>query len=82
MSVYVDALQQYPSGQWCHMAADSADELHALAARIGLRRAWAQVSTSGVLHYDLRPSKRALAVQCGAREVSGRELLEKACRVK
>jgi len=42
------------------------DELDAFAARIGLRKSWAQTSrgVSGrFYHYDVRPSKRALALQ-------------------
>ena len=46
------------------------DELHAFAARLGLRRAWFQGD-----HYDLPPHGRAAAVALGAEEVGTAELL-------
>lgn len=76
MAVYVDALNTYggdsaprcfrnrPS---CHMYADTPDELHEMAKKIGLRLEWFQPSPT-LNHYDLTPSKRFLAVQNGAVE--------------
>ncbi len=52
--------------RWCHLYADTEEELHAFAARIGMRRGWAQVSRRGVPHYDLTPSRRSAAVKAGA----------------
>lgn len=77
MPVYVDPLFNYPGkkGQWCHMATDGdLSELHALADRIGLKRAWFQDHPLHP-HYDLSPNKRTLAVQAGAVEVSAKELV-------
>lgn len=71
MSVYVDEIRDYGKvkGKWSHMWADTEDELHALAAKIGLKREWMHHS-SGISgdfkHYDLRPSKRQKAFKCGA----------------
>ena len=53
-------------------------ELHEMATRIGLRRAWFQHHPR-VPHYDLFPSKRALAIKHGAIPVSSIELVQK-CR--
>lgn len=52
----------------CHMwaAPEHVDELHALAARIGLKRKWYQ-ERKRVPHYDLTPSKRAAAIKAGAK---------------
>src|SRR5918999_935750 len=67
MANLVDELREYPGvglpfTRWCHMATDgSFEELHAFAARIGLRRAWFQRD-----HYDLPPRGRAAAVALGA----------------
>jgi hypothetical protein len=77
VTILVDGIQQYESGEWCHMWSEQgdADELHAFAQKIGLRREWAQVSKGGRiapnwLHYDLRPRKRVLAVKHGAVEMA------------
>jgi len=53
--------------RWCHMFADeaSADELHALARKVGLRREWFDRD-----HYDLVPTKRAKVIAAGAVELS------------
>lgn len=57
--------------RWCHLWADTVEELHALAARIGLRRSWFQSHTR-LPHYDLTPSKRALAIAAGANATDAR----------
>lgn len=48
-----------------HMAADSDDELDAMADRLGLDRRWKHKGS----HYDLCKSKRLLAIKYGAKEV-------------
>lgn len=76
MAVYVDDLVEYPGkGRWCHMVSENLEELHAMAARIGLRREWFQ-NHSRHPHYDLMAFTRALAVQHGAVEVSRAELVK------
>lgn len=80
MTVYVDEIRRYPSGQWCHMMSDEGmEELHTFAANIGLRRSWFQDHPSHP-HYDLRPSKRRLALQNGATEIEGKELARMSLR--
>ena len=60
--------------RWCHMVTDGdLEELHAFAELIGLKRAWFQDHPT-LPHYDLTPNKRALAVQCGAKQVGAKEL--------
>lgn len=78
MAVYVDEIQTYGNkGQWCHMMTDGdLEELHELAAQIGMRREWFQ-SNPHHSHYDLRPSKRAAAIKAGALPVSGTEMVNK-----
>ena len=52
--------------RWTHMIADSLDELHAMAARIGLRRSWFQ-DKSRDKHYDIGTDRiRDLALAAGA----------------
>ncbi len=75
VSVYVDKLQPcMPWAKWrypesCHMWADSLDELHAFAARLGLKRAWFQ-NNPKLPHYDLTAARRARAINLGAEQAS------------
>lgn len=79
MTIYVDQIKRHGSGLWCHMATDSdLDELHRIASDIGLKREWFQ-DHPRVPHYDLRPSKRALAVECGAQPIGTLEMVRR-CR--
>lgn len=65
MSVYVDDYQgKLGRMVMCHMLADTVDELHAFAARLGLRREWFQLGSAP--HYDVSKEKRALAIKLGA----------------
>lgn len=87
--ILVDELKEYDNGPrghrwWCHMMTDDLTdtglaELHAMATRIGLKRAYFQ-NKGRLPHYDLTPSKRTLAVRCGAQEVSGREMVTRCVR--
>lgn len=54
----------------CHMAADTFEELHAMADRIGVARRHFQGD-----HYDVCKASRAKAVAAGAKEVSSRILV-------
>lgn len=96
MTVYVDDANIQASVQngsrthtskWCHLIADTEDELHEFAARLGMRRSWFQQPKGiGSLplkpesrkaqnwHYDLTAPKRAMAVRLGAVEVTSREM--------
>lgn len=74
MAVYVDDMQAgYGRMKMCHMIADTDDELHAMAARIGVARRWHQKPGTPQSHYDICLSKRAIAVQYGAQEITQRE---------
>jgi len=79
VTVYVDKLRSVPTGphwKWpeaCHMIADSVDELHLFARRIGMRRSWFQPVSFP--HYDLHARRRARAVHAGAVEVDRRGLV-------
>jgi len=72
--VYVDDMKApYGRMTMCHMVADTVEELHAMADKIGVNRRWFQ-SVASTPHYDICKSKRALAVQHGAKEVTMLEL--------
>ena len=77
MAVYVDeAVWQRRGRRFCHLVADSSEELAAFAARLGLRRAWLQTKPGRPWkdHYDLPAWARAEAIRLGARELTTREL--------
>ena len=88
MSVFVDRLRAcVPNGRWrwtrsCHLTADTEDELHRFASRLGLRREWFQagrafhsprLSRYILGHYDLNPARRTAALRLGAVEQDPRE---------
>ena len=61
---------------WCHMLTDGPDEhLITFAERIGLRREWIQRPGTDRAHFDLKASKRALALAAGAVEVGPKEIV-------
>lgn len=72
MVCYVDDMYKYPMGEFrprgvvrvykmSHMIADTDEELHAMADRIGVARRWFQGD-----HYDVTMTKRAEALKAGA----------------
>lgn len=67
MAVYVDeAIWPWRGRRWAHLMADSLEELHAFATRLGLKRAWFQAKPGGAAHYDVTDTVRARALQLGA----------------
>ena len=75
VAVYVDdARIRWRGHEWSHLVADSPDELHDAAARLGLRREWAQ-DKGRTLHYDLPEELRLRAIELGiAVAITWREL--------
>lgn len=81
--VYIRATVGSTTSRWCHLFSDQDDpaELHALAERIGLRRAWFQPGRRPgdgspdptKDHYDVSEEARARAVAAGAVEISSHE---------
>ena len=79
MSCYVDALLDYgwKYGPSCHLLADTEEELHAMAYKIGMKRSWFQVGGKAEMpHYDLVASRRKRAVDFGAVEIDRKRLCE------
>ena len=75
MTVYVDDMNaQYGRMKMVHMLASTDQELHEMAAKIGVARKWWQSpeKTSGS-HYDICLSKKVLAIQFGAIEITWRQ---------
>lgn len=66
MSVYVDNERIAWRGKlWCHLVADSLEELHRFASRLGLKRGWFQDRTR-YPHYDVTIQVRERALRLGA----------------
>jgi len=76
VTVYVDNMRaNFGRMVMCHMIADTDDELHAMADRIGVsRRWWQSPEKASGSHYDIALSKRKLAVDHGAIEIDMRQL--------
>jgi Protein of unknown function (DUF4031) len=76
MSVYVDTAKlRYRYMIMSHMLADTLEELHAMADKIGIDRKHFQ-SDASTPHYDICQTKRAKAIECGAIIVSRQRLVE------
>jgi len=80
MTVYVDDMRlkvQLPGmrpARWSHLLADTPEELHEFAQRLGLRREWAQDEDNPItFHYDVTDTKRREAIALGAKAITIRE---------
>lgn len=84
MSVYVDRSRNvFGRMIMCHMIADTEEELHAMAERIGLARCWFQKSPpASTAHYDIALSKRALAVEAGAVDCDRNTFVDHVLRIR
>lgn len=70
MSVYVDdAVHAWRGQRWAHLMADTLEELHAMAQRLGIPRRAFQNKTSGA-HYDVTAALREDAIRLGAIAIS------------
>jgi hypothetical protein len=70
MTVYVDdAVTLWRGQRWAHLMADTLEELHAMAAQLGMPRRAFQDKPSGA-HYDVTVEMREQALQLGATAIS------------
>ncbi|MFY2595754.1 DUF4031 domain-containing protein [Achromobacter xylosoxidans] len=77
MAVYVDnARIAWRGRRWCHLVADSLDELHSFAKSLGLKRGWFQ-SNASLPHYDVTIEVRDIALIRGAKEADRRTLISR-----
>lgn len=93
MTVYIDdafipATVNRTRSRWCHLFADTEDELHAFARKIGMHRSWFQAPkgvgrkpvvphslSAQMWHYDVAENRRRAAIAQGAVVVTRREAL-------
>jgi hypothetical protein len=78
LATYVDTPRSYPDAglrftEFCHLLADTRDELHALADQLGVPRRIFQ-DHPWRWHYDLPAHLRAEAVRLGAIELTMHEV--------
>jgi hypothetical protein len=74
MSVFIDdAAIPYRGKPRYHLAADSLEELHAFAQRVGIKRCW--FHRGRFAHYDVTSQERERALACGACALTRRELV-------
>jgi hypothetical protein len=80
VTVYVDDWRQPATvgpvtARWSHLTADTAEELHAFAETLGLRRSWFQGHSHDRLrhHYDVTDRLRHEAISRGAVAVTWRQ---------
>lgn len=73
--VYVDS-PKYRHFRYimCHMIADTEEELHAMADKIGISRKHFQ-DKDGRPHYDICKTKRRLAIEHGAIEADTNHII-------
>ncbi|RQU81938.1 DUF4031 domain-containing protein [Burkholderia cenocepacia] len=82
MAVYVDnARIAWRGRRWCHLVADSLDELHGFATLLGLKRGWFQAQAS-LPHYDVTVEIRDIALSRGAVAVDKRTLVLRGRQLK
>lgn len=79
MTVYVDNFRVPArvgriTGRWSHLTADTVEELHAFAGRLGLRRSWFQDKGDGRWHYDVVDWRREQAIRLGAVPIDLRDM--------
>jgi hypothetical protein len=78
MSVYVDDMRAAAAingirGTWCHLLADSSEELAVFARKLSLQPGWIQYPGTFREHYDVTEPMRRQAIENGAIQITLRE---------
>ncbi|WP_439574364.1 DUF4031 domain-containing protein [Phreatobacter sp.] len=84
MTVYVDeAIWHWQGLRWCHLLADTEQELHGFAARLGVHRLVYQGPPKTTApHYDLTAFERRKAIALGAKVSTRQEIVAVVRRVR
>jgi len=78
MPVYVDSWNAAYKGMlMCHLIADTKEELLSMVDAINVQRKWIQDEGKYSEHFDICLSKKKLAIQNGAIEISSKDLVRK-----
>lgn len=76
MAIYVDNMRiKHKGKEWCHLMADSLEELHNFALHIGVKRCWFHRSAS-YPHYDVTVEVRTRAIIYGAVPTERQKIIE------
>lgn len=82
MAVYVDfANISFKQDKWCHLLADSLDELHDFASLINVDKRWFHKNAS-YPHYDITIRTREIAIRKGALPSDRKKIIECAKKLK
>lgn len=82
MAVYVDnPVWEWRGRLWCHLLADSLEELHSFANELGLKPEWFQ-KKARFPHYDVTENLREKALKLGAVAANNRTICMKAIALR
>lgn len=82
MAIYVDFMQiEFKGYKWCHMLADSLQELHEFAAYIEIDKRLFHRNAS-YPHYDVTVQMREIALKHGAIPANRKKIIECAKKLK
>lgn len=80
MAVYIDDAYIHAKvgrivTKWCHLTADSTEELVSFARKIGMKPQWIQHAGTWKEHFDVTETRRFKAVEHGAVEIGYRDTI-------
>lgn len=76
MAIYVDNMRiKHKGKEWCHLMADSLEELHDFALTLGVKRCWFHKNAS-YPHYDVTVEVRNRALIYGAVPAERKKIIE------
>lgn len=82
MAIYVDFVQiEFKGHRWCHMLADTLQELHEFAALIDVDKRLFHRNAS-YPHYDVTVEMRETAIEHGALPADRKKIIECAKKLK
>lgn len=82
MAIYVDFMQiEFKDYKWCHMLADTLQELHDFAALIEVDKRLFHRNAS-YPHYDVTVQMREIAIEYGAIPAGRKKIIECAKKLK